>query len=63
MTEIRSELCAQGSYGKQRINPETGQRTSEMMMVWHVIVDGETIDTFLTRDEARKFAREYDAPL
>jgi hypothetical protein len=59
MLEIRSQQCAQGSYRLQRINPETGQRLGETITVWHVIVDGECIDTFLTRDAARKFAREY----
>jgi len=54
MIKVIPQLCAQGSYGLQRINQRTGQRQGQVIRVWHLTVDGKRAGTWLTRDEARE---------
>ena len=60
--EIEAQTVAQGSYGLQRINLHNGVRIGgDTMRVWHVVINGDRTETFLTRREARHWARKVRA--
>lgn len=65
-TTITSDLLCQGSYGLRDINRANGTDNGTIMRVWHVIAASTRLESYLTRDEARKaqakFAASADTP-
>lgn len=51
--KIVRQMCGQGSYGINKINPRTGVRIGHVINVWHIKAGDRLLGTYPTRAAAR----------